>query len=300
MMIVRPPATASRHLRTWRRSATEDLRHGAFLAITPSSTSICCCRQIQSTSPPSSDKHRRKRIVPLLIDEPTRLPRCLPTSAQVHIWVGQLEPRNPNVLSPQELDRARQYLTVSTRNSYISRTVMLRQIIGHYLNIPPEAVQLSSERWSRPRLVTGPDLCFSVSKVAGLAVFAFRLGGKLGVDIEITRPELNPTALAKRFLTIPEQADLAKVPSERRGDVLIQAWTRKEAYVKGLGAGLRHALNGFETGIEGSWRPVVDPSMSGPTWWVRDLPPLDGARLALATAGSQTEVVWFRCMSGHV
>jgi hypothetical protein len=80
---------------------------------------------------------------------------------------------------------------------------------------------------------------------------------------------------------------------ERRGDVLIQAWTRKEAYVKGLGVGLRHVFNGFETGVEGSWRSVGDPAMSGPTWWVRDLPPLAEARLALATAGSQTEVLWF-------
>lgn len=202
------------------------------------------------------------------------------------------------MLGPQELDRARQYLTVSSRNRYISRAVTLREIIGYYLNTPPEVVQLSSDRWGRPRLVTGPGLGFSVSKVAGLAVFAFRLGGELGVDIELTRPDIDQTALAKNLLTVPEQADLAKVPPERRGDVLIQAWTRKEAYVKGLGAGLRHALNGFETGIEGSWRPVEDPSMSGSTWWVRDLPPLEGARLALATEGLQTEVSWFRCMAG--
>lgn len=240
-----------------------------------------------------------KADVPLLIDEPVRLPRCLPTYTQVHIWLGQLEPRAPNVLSPQEFDRARQYLTISTRNRYISRTVMLRQIIGYYLNTPPEAVQLSSERWSRPRVVNGPDLDFSVSKTDGLAVFAFRLGGKLGVDIEVNRPEIDLTVSARSVLTVREQADFAKVPPERRGDVLIQAWTRKEAYVKGLGVGLRHVFNGFETGIEGSWRSVGDPAMSGPTWWVRDLPPLDRARLALATAGTQTEILWFQGIGGH-
>lgn len=234
-----------------------------------------------------------KADVRLLIDEAASLPRCLPTSTQVHIWLGRLEPRAPNVLSPQELDRASQYLSISTRNRYISRTVMLRQIIGYYLNTPPEVVQLSSERWSRPRVVNGPDLDFSVSKVDGLAVFALRLGGRLGVDIEINRPEVDHTGLAKNLLTLREQADLAKVVPERRGDVLIQAWTRKEAYVKGLGVGLRHVFNGFETGVEGSWRSVGDPAMSGPTWWVRDLPPLAEARLALATAGSQTEVLWF-------
>ena len=237
---------------------------------------------------------------PLFIEERARLPRCLPTSAQVHIWLGQLEPRTPTVLSPRELDRASKYLNVFTRNRYISRTVMLRQIIGYYLNTRPESVQLSGERGTRPRVVNGPDLDFSVSKVDGLAVFAFRRGAKLGVDIEVNRPEMDPTALAKSLLTVREQADLAKVPPEGHGDVLIQAWTRKEAYVKGLGIGLRRILKGFETGIEGSWRAVNDPSMSGPTWWVRDLPPLDRARLALATAGTPTEVLWFRFKSGHV
>lgn len=251
-------------------------------------------------SPWKEELASEKTGVPPLIDEPARLPRFLPTRAQVHIWLGRLEPRTPNVLSPQELDRASRYLNASTRNRYISRTVILRQIIGYYLNTPPEAVQLSSESGGRPRVVNGPDLDFSVSKVDGLAVFAFRLGGKLGVDIEINRPERDRTALAKSLLTVREQADFAKVRPGRRGDLLIQAWTRKEAYVKGLGVGLRHVLNGFETGIEGCWRPIGDPSTSGPTWWVRDLPPFDRARLALATAGIPTEVLWFRFKRGHV
>jgi 4'-phosphopantetheinyl transferase len=217
----------------------------------------------------------------------------LPTSAHVHIWVGRLEPKNPDVLSQQELDRARRYLNVSTRDRYISRAVMLREIIGHYLNIPPEAVELSGDRGSRPRLLNRPDLVFSVSKAAGTAIFAFRVGDDLGVDIEVDRPGINHTSLAEGLLTVREHGDLAKVPPERRNDVLIQAWTRKEAYVKGLGAGLGHGLGGFETGIAGSWSAVVDPSMTGPTWWVTDLPPLDRARLALATAGSPTDISWF-------
>jgi 4'-phosphopantetheinyl transferase len=174
---------------------------------------------------------------------------------------------------------------------------MLREILGYYLGTSPANVQLGGERWSRPSLANRPDLSFSVSKVAGIAIFAFRVGGDVGVDIELKRAGEDLAALAADFLTVSERNELAKVPPDRHGEVVIQAWTRKEAYVKGVGAGLRYGLRGFETGIEGSWRPVKDPSMSGPPWWVTDLPPLDEARLALATAGSQTEVSWFSVQS---
>lgn len=229
--------------------------------------------------------------VHLLGHEPT-LPRGLPSSSDVHIWVGQLEPRSPDLLSRAEFSRAEQYLSLASRDRYISRTVMLRQIIGYYLDAPPEAVQLSSEKWSRPRLLTGPDLAFSVSKVADQVVFAFRLGDGLGVDIEASRTDLDQTGLASRLLAVREQVEFAQVPPERRGDVLIQAWARKEAYVKGIGTGLRHPVNSFETGLEGSWRRVLDPGMNGPHWWVTDLPTKDGAKLALATEGAPTELLW--------
>jgi 4'-phosphopantetheinyl transferase len=66
----------------------------------------------------------------------------------------------------------------------------------------------------------------------------------VGVDVEKIRP-LDAEVVAERFFSVPEREALREVPPPCRLDAFFTCWTRKEAYVKALGAGLGYPLDGF-------------------------------------------------------
>jgi 4'-phosphopantetheinyl transferase len=100
----------------------------------------------------------------------------------------------------------------------------------------------------------------------------------VGVDIEATRSSTDVEGIAAKFMSPAEQRALASVPSTQRRQAVFQCWTRKEAYVKGVGTGLSFPLHTVDV-WDGSDRPVV---VSG--WAVHQIDV--GPRFAAAIAGA--------------
>ncbi len=71
------------------------------------------------------------------------------------------------------------------------------------------------------------------------------LGFELGVDVEAIRPLPDMQELAARFFSREEAEDLSGVAPALREEAFFAAWTRKEAYIKAVGAGLQIPLDGF-------------------------------------------------------
>ena len=116
-----------------------------------------------------------------------------------------------------------------------------RRILAGYLGIAPSAVQIvrtcqmCGGDHGRPR-IAGAGFDYSVSHTPDWVVLAVVGEGLVGVDVESPRRALQN--LAPHLLTPAERARFDTAPTERRPDLMIRAWTRKEAASKVTGHGL--------------------------------------------------------------
>jgi 4'-phosphopantetheinyl transferase len=148
-----------------------------------------------------------------------------------------------SLLSPDECERAARFHFDRDRAHFIAARSMLRQILGEYLNMPPESIAFELNRYGKPAV---QGIFFNVSHSAGLAVYAVSRTRELGVDVEKIDPSVEILKIAERFFAPAEFAALRALPEHFQCDAFFNCWTRKEAYVKALGGGLSIDLASFQ------------------------------------------------------
>ncbi|MEV5511155.1 4'-phosphopantetheinyl transferase family protein [Streptomyces orinoci] len=153
-----------------------------------------------------------------------------------------------HALDARELARATAFRHPHHRARYLSAHLWLRRLLGAYLDLDPAKVELIREPCplcsaphGRPA-VPGAPLHFNLSHAGDLALYAFA-STPVGVDIE-ERPEATAVDDILPSLHPREIAELTALtdPDERRS-AFARCWTRKEAYLKGTGAGLAESLS---------------------------------------------------------
>jgi 4'-phosphopantetheinyl transferase len=103
----------------------------------------------------------------------------------------------------------------------------------------PGNLSLSHDSNGKPCLINsyGPSLRFNLSHSAGVAVFAVAQGREVGIDVEYVRRDFPVEAVAETVFSPVERQGLRALCVERRVDAFFASWTRKEAYLKGVGVG---------------------------------------------------------------
>ncbi|MDT3398690.1 4'-phosphopantetheinyl transferase superfamily protein [Streptomyces sp. B1866] len=173
------------------------------------------------------------------------------------------------VLDAEERERAAAFVRAEDRERYVAAHLGLRQLLGAYLGVEPAAVAFTREPCpgcggphGRPA-VPGHPLHFNMSHAGDLVLFAFA-GGPVGADVEKVQP-LSVVDQVTGSLHPRERAELAALPAAARPAAFARCWTRKEAYLKGIGTGLSQdpAADYVGTGVQ--------PVPVGP-WTLVDLP----------------------------
>lgn len=168
------------------------------------------------------------------------------TASDVHILAVSLDVHAGRVaeldalLSTDERERARRFVFDRDRRRFVVCRGTLREILGGYLDAPPERLRFAYGAHGKPRLEGAsqpPPLSFNLSHSHELAVYAVCLHADLGVDVEHLRPMPDAMALAARFLP-GEEALLTSLAPEDRAGAFLQCWTRKEAAWKADGSGM--------------------------------------------------------------
>ncbi|MFC9675215.1 MULTISPECIES: 4'-phosphopantetheinyl transferase family protein [unclassified Streptomyces] len=120
-----------------------------------------------------------------------------------------------------------------------------------------------------------PPLHFSLSHCEGLVLIGVA-GSPVGVDADRV-PDPGAVGDLVKVLHPAERGDLAALPAEARAAALCRVWSRKEAYLKGIGVGLSRALDADYAG-DRPRHDAVHPS----GWSLRslDLGPLRGTHAA--------------------
>ncbi|MEV8019154.1 4'-phosphopantetheinyl transferase superfamily protein [Streptomyces sp. NPDC086554] len=189
-----------------------------------------------------------------------------------------------DVLDAEERRRAAALRRPADREVYVAAHTALRQHLGRYLSVEPAAVEFvrlpcpgCGGPHGRPVVAGGAGPHFSLSHTGGLALLAFA-DRPVGVDIELL-PAASTVDDVAASLHPRERAELAALPAPERPLAFARCWTRKEACLKGTGAGL--AGDGLTALLVGTG-PAPTPV---PGWTVKDVATVpEGYAAAVAVA----------------
>ena len=219
---------------------------------------------------------------------------------EVHLWRVDLEAiradesRWRNVLSADELTRASRFHFPRDRQLFIASRALLRIILAGYLETEPNGVSFSYSEKQKPSLGAahaGSGVTFNLSHSGGIALLAFTHRREIGVDVEQVRRDFDVEAIARRFFSPHERAQLADLPTAKRFEAFFRCWTRKEAYMKATGEGLSLPLHQFDVSIaagESNALLATPPnSAEAALWSLREIPAPPGYVAALCVRGHE-------------
>ena len=214
----------------------------------------------------------------------------------VHVWRAELS-CSPNILasysqtlSPDEQERAARFRFETDRTRYIAARGILRQLLADYLHTEPQRLAFDANAFGKPLLTSEFDssLQFNLSHSGGIGLFAFARNRRVGVDVELCRPNLDFTALADSVFSPQERHFLRLMPADYRAPAFFACWTRKEAYIKAQGQGMALALDSFDVSLTPGQPRILatrPDASEAKRWTIHDLAPGFGCAAALVVEG---------------
>jgi 4'-phosphopantetheinyl transferase len=216
---------------------------------------------------------------------------CKLYANEIHVWKGCLD-IDPEIvrslqqeLSGDEQARASRYYFRKDRERFIVARSMLRQVLGAYLGVRPSELEFIFGTYGKPRLAGECNLEFNLSHSGNIATLAVGWSRALGMDVEVIRGNVDVGELSQRFFSASEIAELRALPTEERVLGFFNCWTRKEAYIKGIGIGLSLPLDSFGVSLS----PRADAKfLHGveQVWSLESFSPAENYVAAIAVAGA--------------
>lgn len=227
-------------------------------------------------------------------------PKATPRLAdnEVHVWRASLDLDAPSfhrleqTLRQEEHERAGRFVSEGDRRHFIAARGILRNLLGRYLECPPESVQFSYGSNGKPaisRSGSAHPLRFNLSHSHGLVLIGIAQEREVGVDVELIRPEVPGEDIASRYFSETEFEELSNLPMGMKAGGFFRCWTRKEAYIKARGGGLHIPLKSFTVSLKTS-APEVLHSPDHIEWCLQSLEPRSGYVGAVAAEGKEIRV----------
>ena len=235
-------------------------------------------------------------LTPVVWHQPP--PNLVLRADEVHVWSASLEQppdrlqRLRGTLAPDECERALRFHFARDRQHFIIARGVLRDILSRYLKLAPDSLRFKYTSYGKPYLADdcgGEWLRFNVSHSGGLALYAISRQRELGVDIEQIRTDIEYSQIAANFFSEREVAALHALPPYLQLEAFFLCWTRKEAYIKGIGEGLSLPLRSFDVslapGAPASLLAVRGDAQEAARWTLCALEPGQSYRAALVAEG---------------
>ncbi|MEQ8964918.1 MAG: 4'-phosphopantetheinyl transferase superfamily protein [Azospirillaceae bacterium] len=186
---------------------------------------------------------------------------------------GAGEAEDRALLDDAEAERADRFAFRHLTRRFVAKRAILRRCLASRLGLAPETIAFTKGARDKPAIdpacLAGADpaaarLRFNLSDTGDRLAVALTLDREVGIDIEEPRDRTEPDALARGVMTEEEYAAWAALSDDAaRQAAFFRLWTRKEAVMKALGAGLglpprRFAVGIAPYGVEGGRVPAPE------------------------------------------
>jgi 4'-phosphopantetheinyl transferase len=219
---------------------------------------------------------------------------------EVHVWRAELRQAVHVIdglratLDTEELSRANRFVFERHRLRYVAAHGMLRQLLSAYVGIAPDRIELGRARYGKPYLLgdgARSALRFNLAHSSDLMLVAIGVRRELGVDLEFIGRRRDVAGIARHFFSPNEVTTLTALPADERLAAFYRCWTRKEAYIKACGRGLKMRLDDFDVSLEpGVSRGLLRSALATDEperWRFADLRAGPGFEAALAVEGHE-------------
>lgn len=154
--------------------------------------------------------------------------------------------------------------------------------------MPSSAIAFAYSEFGRPEVrptLNSANITFNISHTDDLFVLVVGPAPLLGIDVERIRSDFGGEDIARSNFAPNEFRELMSLPERERPQAFFNCWTRKEAYVKALGAGLQIPLDSFEVTLRPNDPPKFRRGASD-DWHLLSFAAEDGFQAAVAYQGA--------------
>jgi 4'-phosphopantetheinyl transferase len=195
-------------------------------------------------------------------------------------------------LSADERHQAGRFHFNGHRVRYTASHGILREILGRYLRISPQAVRFRFGVKGKPSIDaedSDETVHFNMAHSGSYALYAISRFPRTGADIENVRQINDRDHIVSQNFSLLEIEAYQNLPEELREEAFFNGWTRKEAYIKAIGDGLHQPLEQFSVfinpGEPARLVNIVGDSELASQWTLRGFNPVPGYVAAIAVKG---------------
>jgi 4'-phosphopantetheinyl transferase len=176
---------------------------------------------------------------------------------------------------------------------------LLRTILGNYLDVDPSQIEFVYGQYGKPAIKADLHkhaLEFNLAHSQDMAVYAFSLDRRIGIDIEYVKSMPTMDEFAEQYFSFQENIYLNSLSGKQKEETFFKIWTCKEAFLKANGSGLTVPINQVETFIENDGTVVLlsvgEGKEQAATWRLEVFSPIPGYQAALAVEGHGGKVTF--------
>ena len=211
-----------------------------------------------------------------------------PKESDVHLWKYCLTKAeiSTDCLSKEEQSRSARLLRVEDRERFNKVHAFFKNVLRHYIHLPPEEIQFAAGLNGKPYLRNDhlhPPVYFNLSYRGNLALLAISNSPFIGVDVELIKPISDISIFAANYFSKQERKKIAEqVTKAKQLSLVYSFWTMKEALIKSLAIGFEKPIKKYDLSSflkEPCHKPNFD---SGNSWHISRVPVEKNYRAAMA------------------
>lgn len=199
----------------------------------------------------------------------------------VHVWNVEMRREDDQsirscwtMLSIDEKERAERFKYKKDHQSFVIARGVLRRLLGLYLRCSPVELLFAYDDRGKPLIQGSRPIEFNLSHSGDLVAVAISANRAVGIDVEKVRPLADIESVVTSFFSPDEAKQISLVHRKHRKDAFFRCWTRKEAWLKGMGTGLSTSLNAFSVPALPEPGRFLFTGGHGETWVLTDINPL--------------------------